>query len=305
MRRLLDHGHGDGRRDWTIIGLPLSVAAGFSQGFLAGAATLVGFAAGTFLGGRIGRPPLNGPRRPTRRCSPCSARWRAVCPRVDPGDARPRAAAQLCGSPRGSGSPTASAARRSRAPWRWAWRGWRATSCCSRPARAARDEVQRSSILAALNAAAAVGPILNALARFDPVPGSRPQADVPPPTAPIARDPQVEARAPASSRCSAPPAGSASRDRAGWRPTARGHQCPRRRRPDDTTAQLRGSDPSSRRAVAFDPRNDIAVLRVPGWAGGRSSWPQTPARHGGRDPRLPRERPVRHPRRAPRRDHAS
>ena len=41
--------------DWIIVALTLAAAfAGYAQGFVVGAATLVGFAGGLFLGGRIG-----------------------------------------------------------------------------------------------------------------------------------------------------------------------------------------------------------------------------------------------------------
>src|SRR3954463_7124079 len=42
-------------RDWIIVALTLVAAfAGYAQGFVVGAATLVGFAGGLFLGGRVG-----------------------------------------------------------------------------------------------------------------------------------------------------------------------------------------------------------------------------------------------------------
>jgi hypothetical protein len=62
-------------------------------------------------------------------------------------------------------------------------------------ARELRGTIQRSEILSRLNSALPPsGPLLNALARFDPFPQiSGPEADVAPPRAAIARDPQVRA----------------------------------------------------------------------------------------------------------------
>ena len=56
-----------------------------------------------------------------------------------------------------------------------------------------REPIQRSKILGELNAVLPPsGPLIQALARFDPFPEiDGPQADVPPPNSRIARDPQV------------------------------------------------------------------------------------------------------------------
>ena len=64
-------------------------------------------------------------------------------------------------------------------------------------ARGLRDDIQRSSILRALNdVLPPSGPILNALARFDPFPRiDGPPVDLPAPRAAIARDPDVRAAA--------------------------------------------------------------------------------------------------------------
>src|SRR5437763_1590974 len=58
-----------------------------------------------------------------------------------------------------------------------------------------RDDIQRSVVLQRLNdLLPPSGPILNALARFDPFPRiNGPRADVPPPTGAILRDPDVRA----------------------------------------------------------------------------------------------------------------
>ena len=89
-------------------------------------------------------------------------------------------------------------------------------------ARELRRDIQRSEILSRLNdALPPSGPLLNALARFDPFPRiDGPEAQVPAPQPAIARDPRGPASGRASVvRSSAPPAAWASRDRAGWPPT--------------------------------------------------------------------------------------
>src|SRR5215211_894218 len=64
-------------------------------------------------------------------------------------------------------------------------------------ARELREPIQRSAILRKLNTVLPPsGPILQALARFDPFPAIQgPSANVAPPNAAIARDPQVRAAA--------------------------------------------------------------------------------------------------------------
>jgi hypothetical protein len=131
-----------------------------------------------------------------------------------------------------------------------------------------RGEVQRSFVLQRLNAVLPPsGPVLNALARFDPFPSLRgPSADVPAPRAAIARDPDVRAASDSvvrvlGSACGLGVSGS------GW-VAAEGlvvtnaHVVAGQ---DDTTVQLGGDGPRlEAQAVAFDAHDDVAVLRVPG-----------------------------------------
>jgi len=138
-------------------------------------------------------------------------------------------------------------------------------------ARELRKSIQRSQIMQALNATLPPsGPILNALARFDPFPRIEgPDADVAPPTSRIARDPQVEAAGRSVVRvlgtaCGLGVAGS------GWVAenglvVTNAHVVAGQ---DDTTVQLQGEGTRHEAdAVWFDARNDIALLRVPGLAG--------------------------------------
>jgi S1-C subfamily serine protease len=131
-----------------------------------------------------------------------------------------------------------------------------------------RREVQRSEILSRINAVVPPsGALLNALARFDPfpeIPG--PSTRVPAPAAGIGRDADV-ARAGGSvvrilgTACGLGVQGS------GWvaRPglvVTNAHVVAGQ---DDTRVELGGEGEGlDAHAVHFDPRNDVAVLRVPG-----------------------------------------
>ena len=131
-----------------------------------------------------------------------------------------------------------------------------------------RRDVQRSAILQRLNAVLPpTGPLLNTLRALDPFPQiDGPQANVPAPRAAIARDPQVaEARRSVvkilGTACGVGVEGS------GWVAAdgvvvTNAHVVAGQ---DDTRVLPGGADPGlDAQAIAFDPRNDIAVLRVSG-----------------------------------------
>jgi S1-C subfamily serine protease len=111
------------------------------------------------------------------------------------------------------------------------------------------------------------GPILNALGRFDPLPAIRgPSADVPPPRAAIARDPDVRAATAGVVKVTGTACGLGV-EGSGWVAgsglvVTNAHVVAGE---DDTTVQVRGDGPRLRAvAVRFDPLNDVAVLRVGG-----------------------------------------
>ena len=179
--------------------------------------------------------------------------------------------------PAPDGVPARGRARRHRRRACWSarsasrWSGSPAPSRSRRPARASfRKDIQRSAILGELNELLPPsGPILNALVARRPVPAAfagpearRPAAD----TADPARPRRAARAARASSRCSAPPAGSRVQG-SGWVAAPRpGRDERARRRGRRTTRRSRspadhGSTP---RPTAFDPHNDVAVLRVDG-----------------------------------------
>jgi S1-C subfamily serine protease len=131
-----------------------------------------------------------------------------------------------------------------------------------------RQEVQRSAILQRLNTVLPPsGPLLNSLRRLDPFPRiDGPEARVAPPRAGIARDPEVQEAAASvvkvlGTACGLGVAGS------GWVAgdglvVTNAHVVAGER---DTRVLLGGREPGRpAQAVHFDPRNDLAILRVDG-----------------------------------------
>jgi S1-C subfamily serine protease len=133
--------------------------------------------------------------------------------------------------------------------------------------RALRAQVQRSAVLRQLNTILPPsGPILNALARFDPLPQLQgPAADVAPPSPNVLRRAGVRAAAPSVVRILGSACGLGV-EGSGWAAgddlvVTNAHVVAGQ---DDTIVQRRGSGPSlDAHVVHFDPRNDVAVLRVP------------------------------------------
>jgi hypothetical protein len=138
-----------------------------------------------------------------------------------------------------------------------------------------REPIQRSAILRELNAVLPPsGPVLRALARFDPLPRiSGPEADVSPPDAAIARDPEVRAAGGSVVRVLGTACGLGVQG-SGWiagdsqlgpivatnAHVVAGH--------DDTTVDVGGDGGElDAEPVWFDVRNDLALLSVPGASG--------------------------------------
>jgi S1-C subfamily serine protease len=138
-------------------------------------------------------------------------------------------------------------------------------------ARELREPIQQSTILNELNEhLPPSGPILQALARFDPFPQiDGPRPNVGPPNSKIARDPQVRAASASVVRVLGTACGLGVQG-SGWIAgdgvvVTNAHVVAGQ---DDTTVQLRGEgDRINAEAIWFDPRNDLAVLRVGGVTG--------------------------------------
>jgi S1-C subfamily serine protease len=131
-----------------------------------------------------------------------------------------------------------------------------------------RADIQRSAILSELNQLLPPsGPILNALARLDPlpsIPGRLPTLAAPPPR--IAADPGVRAAAHSVVRVLGTACGLAI-EGSGW--VARPEEVLTNAHvvagESDTTVEVEGRPPGlAAQAIAFDPTHDLAVLRVPG-----------------------------------------
>jgi S1-C subfamily serine protease len=258
--------------DWIIVGFTVLMAVwGYGQGLVVGALSLAGFAGGAILGSRLGPQLLEeGSQSPY---APLSALVGAL----------------LLGGIVASGLELLGFHLRRRMGERLGWLdgvggalllaclalclAWigGAVALQTPGANELREPIQRSAILGELNdRLPPSGPVLQALARFDPFPRiSGPEADVDPPDAAVARDKDV-ARAGRSvvkvlgTACGLGVQGS------GWVAgdgvvVTNAHVVAGQ---DDTTVQLRGEGPRlDAEPIWFDPRNDVAVLRTPALSG--------------------------------------
>ncbi len=138
-------------------------------------------------------------------------------------------------------------------------------------ARNLREPIQRSAILTRLNhALPPSGPLLQALARFDPFPAVRgPSPGVRAPNSAIARDPQVRAAARSVVRVLGTACGLGVQG-SGWVAgnglvVTNAHVVAGQ---DDTSVQIGGHGARlDAQAVYFDSHNDLALLRVPATRG--------------------------------------
>jgi Trypsin-like peptidase domain/Colicin V production protein len=255
--------------DWIIVGFTILMAVwGWSQGLIVGALSLTGFAAGAFVGSRLGPLLLeDGSHSPY---APLFALAGAV----------------LMGGVLASGLEVVGFHLRGRLDEAvglvdgiggavlvgclglgLAWLAG-AVALQTPGARELRHDIQRSTILRGLNATLPPsGPLLNALARFDPFPQIEgPAPGVGSPDSRTARDPDVR-RASRSvvkilgTACGLGVQGSGWVARDGVVVT-NAHVVAGQ---DDTTVQLEGVGPRhDAQAIWFDPENDVAILRAQG-----------------------------------------
>jgi len=253
--------------DWIIVGLVVVLAVfGWAQGFVAAVLSLAGFAAGAWLGTRIGPLVLTDGAK-----SPYAPLFGL-------------AGALLAGAVLASGLEGVGFALRAklRAPGLAAADGvlgavltaflglglaWLlGTIALQTPeARGLRRDIQRSIVLTRLNEVLPSRELLKSLARFDPFPSiAGPSADVPPPSAAIARDPEVRAAGASVVKVLGVACGLGV-EGSGWVAApglvvTNAHVIAGQ---DETEVLLRGEGPALPAvAVAYDPRNDLAVLRV-------------------------------------------
>lgn len=256
--------------DWIILALVALLALyGYGQGFVVGALSLAGFALGGLAGSRLGPLVLEeGARSPY-------APVVALCGAVLGGtllavglEGLGRRVRRLIVLPGfGVVDGVLGAVLSGAVALGLAWLIG-AVALQVPGARELRREIQRSAILSRLNAVLPPsGPVLNALARFDPFPSiAGPSADVPAPRAAIARDPDVARAARSVVRIQGTACGLGV-EGSGWVAApgvvvTNAHVVAGQ---DDTVVQERGKGEELRAvAVAFDARNDVAVLRVDG-----------------------------------------
>jgi len=256
--------------DYIIAGVVALLALyGWARGFVAGALSLVGFGLGAFLGTRLAPLVLSeGSRSPYAPLfglagailagSILAGGFEGVGVRL-----RRRLSGRGVAALDGILGAALTAAVGLGVVWVLG-----AVALQTPQVRELRRDVQRSVILRQLNAVLPPsGPLLNSLARLDPFPRiDGPSVDVAPPRAAIARDPQVDAARPSvvkilGSACGLGVAGS------GWVAgeglvVTNAHVVAGQ---EDTRVLVGGEGPGlPATAVAFDPRNDVAVLRVPG-----------------------------------------
>jgi hypothetical protein len=254
--------------DWIIVAFTVLMAAwGFGQGLIAGGLALAGFALGAFLGSRLGPVLLtdgsHSPYAPLVALIAALALGAVFASVLEvAGFHLSRRLPQELGVVDGAGGAVLVACLGLFLVWIAG-----AVALQTPGARELRQPIQRSEILQRLNAALPPsGPLLQALARFDPFPTIRgPAANVPPPNAKIARDPEVRAAGRSVVRVLGTACGLGVQG-SGW--VARqgivvtnAHVVAGQ---DDTTVQVGGEGPSvDAEAIWYDPENDLAILRAP------------------------------------------
>ena len=258
--------------DWIIAGAVLVLALfGFGQGFLTGAFALIGFAAGAWLGTRIGPLLLDeGSRSPQ---APLFGLMGAIV-----GGGVLAAGLEGVGGalrvrliPPGLGVVDGILGALLIGALGLAFAWLLGAIALHNGGREMRREVQRSEILTRLNdLLPPSGALLNTLARLDPFPRiDGPAAQVPPPSGEVLRDPQVRAAADGvvkilGTACGLGVEGSGWVARDGVVVT-NAHVVAGQ---EDTRVLVGGEEPGiEARVVRFDARNDLAVLRVDGLGG--------------------------------------
>jgi S1-C subfamily serine protease len=256
--------------DWLIVAFAALLALyGYMQGFIVGVLSLAGFAIGAFIGTRLA--PLILPSGSRSPYSPLFGLLGALL-----------AGGVLASGFEGLGMHARSALRLPGLRAIDGLLGAALTACVglgiawivgavaleSSGSNPLRQDIQRSAILTELNQLLPPsGAILNALARFDPLPSVRgPAADVPPPTAGILAAPRVRAAARSVVRVVGTACGLGI-EGSGW---VAGHDLVVTNAhvvagENDTVVEPGGASPGRpARVLDFDPHDDVAVLSVPG-----------------------------------------
>lgn len=258
--------------DWGILGFALLMAVwGYMQGLIVGALTLAGFSAGAVIGSRVAPKLLDeGSRSPY---APLVALVGALLVGGVLASGLELLGFRLrgrLGEALGVADGLGGAGLVAALGLALAWVGG-AVALQTPGAANLRQPIQESAILSRLNSALPPsGPLLQALARFDPFPSiDGPGPGVRAPNPAIARDPQVRAASRSVVRILGTACGLGVQG-SGWVAgdglvVTNAHVVAGQ---DDTSVQVGGKgDRLDARAVHFDARNDLAVLRVPGVSG--------------------------------------
>ena len=255
--------------DWIIIGFTALIAFwGYGQGLVVSALSLVGFAAGAFVGSRLAPLLLaQGSRSPYAPmfglvgALVVGAVVSVVLEAVGTNIRRRLTFAPLA-LVDGIGGALLIGALGLGLVWISG-----AVALQTPGARKYRDDIQRSAILRRLNdLLPPAGPLLNAISRVDPFPTVQgPEARVPAPTRGILADRDVRAARQSVVRIRGTACGLAVQG-SGWVAgpqvvVTNAHVVAGQ---DDTTVELNGGPQRDAQPIAFDSRNDLAVLRVGG-----------------------------------------
>lgn len=256
--------------DWIIVAATaLFALSGFFRGFIVGALSLAGFVGGAWLGTRVASALL-----PTGDMSPYAPAFGLLGAVVAGGilagglegvGVRLRRAVRL--APLGLLDGLLGAALSACVALGIAWI-LGAVALQAPGVGNLRRDIQRSAILERLNEVLPPsGGLLRALSRFDPLPALRgPHAGVGPPPAAIAGDPVVRRAAGSVVRVLGTACGLGI-EGSGWVAApgvvvTNAHVVAGE---TDTVVQVAGEPPGlPAQAILFDPRNDLAILRVDG-----------------------------------------
>lgn len=254
--------------DWLIVGVIVLLGLfGWAQGFVAGALALVGFAAGAWIGTRVGPLVLSEGRQSP--WSPAFALIGALIAGMVFAIGFEGIGARLRGLVQ---SPAATALDGFLGSVLTACVGigivWVLGALALANGGEARREVQRSTILQSINSLLPPSSgLLNALARLDPFPRiDGPEANVAAPQAAIARADGVRAAAASVVKILGNACGLGI-EGSGWVAgdglvVTNAHVVAGQK---DTRVLVEGEQPGlDAVAVSFDPKNDLAVLRVEG-----------------------------------------
>lgn len=254
--------------DWVIVAFTALLAIyGYAQGFIVGALSLIGFAVGAYLGTRLAPVLLSdgsrSPYAPVFGLLGALLAGGVLAGGLEGVGARVRAALRLPGLQAVDGLLGAALTACVALGITWII-GAIALQSSGSPR--VRSDIQRSAILTELNSILPPsGPILNALARFDPLPSVRgPAADVPPPNPHILGDPAVRRAAHSVVRVFGTACGLGV-EGSGWvaapdTVVTNAHVVAGE---SDTAVQVGGVGPSLSASVRdFDVHDDLAILHV-------------------------------------------